>query len=128
MFKRHVLFVAGSFDMYSSPVIYQNELFRFGGLNTLRGFNEEELFASVKGLLTVEYRFLLDQSSNVFVFYDQCMYENNALEYFKDEDLEANIFTINILLNDYPNFECTTENLNIISNILMSNLKSLHKQ
>ena len=70
--------------MYSSPVIYQNELFRFGGLNTLRGFNEEELFASVKGLLTVEYRFLLDQSSNVFVFYDQCMYENNALEYFKD--------------------------------------------
>jgi len=84
-FKRHVLFISGSFDMYSSPVIYQNELFRFGGLNTLRGFNEEELFASVKGIATIEYRFLLDQSSNIFIFYDQCIYENNALEYFKDQ-------------------------------------------
>ena len=84
-FKRHVLFMSGSFDMYSSPVIYQNELFRFGGLNTLRGFNEEELFASVKGIATIEYRFLLDQSSNIFIFYDQCIYENNALEYFKDQ-------------------------------------------
>ena len=40
----------------------------------------------------------------------------DALEYFKSEDLEANIFTINILLKDYPNFECAAENLNIISN------------
>ena len=84
-FKRHVLFISGSFDMYSSPVIYQNELFRFGGLNTLRGFNEEELFASAKAVATIEYRFLLDQSSNIFIFFDQCMYENNALEYFKDQ-------------------------------------------
>ena len=84
IFKRHVLLLAGDFDLYSSPVIYQNELFRFGGLNNLRGFNEEELFASVKAQLTIEYRFLLDKSSNVFIFYDQCMYENRALQYFKD--------------------------------------------
>ena len=84
LFKRHVIVFAGVFDLYSSPVIYQNELFRFGGLNTLRGFNEEELFASVKALATIEYRFLLDKGSNVFVFFDQCMYENSALEYIKD--------------------------------------------
>ncbi|MDA7761915.1 hypothetical protein N8927_01820 [Crocinitomicaceae bacterium] len=84
LFKRHVLVFAGVFDFYSSPVIYQNELFRFGGLNTLRGFNEEELFASVKAQATIEYRFLLDKGSNVFVFFDQCMYENNALDYVKD--------------------------------------------
>jgi len=85
LFKRHVIVFAGVFDFYSSPVIYQNELFRFGGLNTLRGFNEEELFASVKAQATIEYRFLLDKSSNVFVFFDQCMYENNALDYVKDQ-------------------------------------------
>ena len=83
-FNRHVLFFSGSFDFYSSPLIYENELFRFGGLNTLRGFNEEELFASAKGLVTMEYRFLLDQSSNIFLFYDQCIYENKALDYYKD--------------------------------------------
>lgn len=85
LFKRHVIVFAGVFDLYSSPVIYQNELFRFGGLNTLRGFNEEELFASVKAQATIEYRFLLDKGSNVFVFFDQCMYENSALEYIKDQ-------------------------------------------
>ena len=85
LFKRYVIVFAGVFDFYSSPVIYQNELFRFGGLNTLRGFNEEELFASVKAQATIEYRFLLDKSSNVFVFFDQCMYENSALDYVKDQ-------------------------------------------
>lgn len=82
--KRNVLVIGGSFDFYSSPTIYQNELFRFGGLNTLRGFNEEELFSSTKGQITIEYRFLLDQNSNIFIFYDQCMYENNSLSYYND--------------------------------------------
>jgi len=82
--KRNVLVIGGSFDFYSSPTIYQNELSRFGGLNTLRGFNEEELFSSTKGQITIEYRFLLDQNSNVFIFYDQCMYENNSLSYYND--------------------------------------------
>ena len=40
----------------------------------------------------------------------------DALENFKDDDLKANIISISILLKDYPNFECATENLNIISN------------
>jgi len=82
--KRNVLVIGGSFDFYSSPTIYQNELSRFGGLNTLRGFNEEELFSSTKGQITIEYRFLLDQNSNIFIFYDQCMYENNSLSYYND--------------------------------------------
>ena len=83
-FKRNVFVIGASFDFYSSPTIYQNELFRFGGLNTLRGFNEEELFSSTKGQLTLEYRFLLDQNSNIFIFYDQCIYENNSLSYYRD--------------------------------------------
>ena len=87
IFQRHVLLLSAVFDFYSSPVIYQNELFRFGGLNTLRGFNEEELFASTMGQLTVEYRFLLDRNSNVFLFYDQGIYENTAIVYYNDRPL-----------------------------------------
>lgn len=60
-------------------------MYRFGGLNTLRGFNEEQLFASTKAQLTFEYRFLLDESSNVFLFYDQCFYENVASSYYNDK-------------------------------------------
>ena len=85
IFPRNVLLFAASFDFYSSPLIYDNELYRFGGLNTLRGFNEEQLFASTKGQVTLEYRFLLDRNSNVFLFYDQCFYENISVGYRNDQ-------------------------------------------
>jgi len=87
IFPRHVLLLGLLFDFYTSPTIFENELFRFGGLNTLRGFNEEQLFASTKGQLTFEYRFLLDENSNVFLFYDQCFYENTSVSYKNDYPL-----------------------------------------
>ena len=87
IFPRHVLLLGLLFDFYTSPTIFENELFRFGGLNTLRGFNEEQLFASTKGQLTFEYRFLLDENSNVFLFYDQCFYENTSVSYKNDHPL-----------------------------------------
>jgi hemolysin activation/secretion protein len=87
IFPRHVLLLGLLFDFYSSPTIFENELYRFGGLNSLRGFNEEQLFASTKGQLTFEYRFLLDENSNVFLFYDQCFYENSSVNYYNDHPL-----------------------------------------
>ena len=87
IFPRHVLLFGLLFDFYTSPIIFENELYRFGGLNTLRGFNEEQLFASTKGQLTFEYRFLLDENSNIFLFYDQCFYENASLNYYSDQPL-----------------------------------------
>lgn len=87
IFPRHVLLLGLLFDFYTSPTIFENELYRFGGLNTLRGFDEEQLFASTKAQLTFEYRFLLDENSNVFLFYDQCFYENTSLNYYNDHPL-----------------------------------------
>jgi hemolysin activation/secretion protein len=84
IYKRNIIKLSNKSDFYYAPEIFQNELFRFGGLQTLRGFNEEELFASSKSVFTVEYRFLLDKNSNVFAFYDQSIYENNSLTYIKD--------------------------------------------
>jgi outer membrane protein assembly factor BamA len=82
--KRHVMRLSGTGEFYYAPVIYQNELFRFGGLNSLRGFNEEELFASGRAIGTIEYRFLLDQNSHLFAFFDQAIYENSSTAYLKD--------------------------------------------
>ncbi len=82
--KRNILRLANHSETYFAPTIYQNELTRFGGLNTQRGFNEEELFASTLSTFTIEYRFLLDKNSRVFAFFDQSIYENVAFNYFKD--------------------------------------------
>lgn len=83
--KRHILRLANQTELYYAPTIYQNEVYRFGGQTTQRGFNEEELFATTKSLLSIEYRFLVDQNSRAFLFYDQSWYENNATnKYYND--------------------------------------------
>ena len=79
--KRNIIKVGVNFESYTSSSIFQNERYRFGGLNSLRGFNEEELFASTKMISSLEYRFLLDKNSNAFIFYDQGIYEDNTLTY-----------------------------------------------
>ena len=82
--RRHVLRLANRTRVYYAPEIFTNELYRFGGLNTQRGFDEEELFASTLTTFSLEYRFLVDKDSHAFLFYDQSIYENNSDGYYKD--------------------------------------------
>lgn len=64
--------------------LYRNELFRIGGLQTLRGVNEQSILASSYAIGTVEYRFVYEENSNFFVFVDQGWWEDasqgNTLE------------------------------------------------
>lgn len=89
--------------------IFQNELFRIGGLKTLRGFDEESIFASTYSILTLEYRFILEQNSYLYVFGDGAWYENNNInQYVHDTpfgfgtgisfETKAGIFSINYAL------------------------------
>lgn len=82
--KRHVFRIANRTRVYYAPTIFVNELYRFGGLMTQRGFDEEELFASSLNTTTIEYRFLVDKNSHAFLYYDQTFYESNAENYYKD--------------------------------------------
>lgn len=84
IYKRHVLRMHNAFTFYSAENIFQNELYRFGGLNSLRGFNEDELYASTINVSTVEYRYLLDRNSHVFTFYNLAWYENVSSDYYND--------------------------------------------
>jgi len=58
--------------------MFKNEIFRIGGLKTIRGFNEQSIFASGYGVATIEYRFLLEENSNIFLFFDQGAYEDRS--------------------------------------------------
>lgn len=84
IFPRHILRLANRTSSYYAPDIYQNELFRFGGLNSQRGFNEETLLATTMTTFSVEYRFLVDRNSHAFLFFDQSIYESNENEYIQD--------------------------------------------
>jgi len=82
--KRHVLRINNVIEYYSADEIFENELYRFGGLGAQRGFNEDELSATTRNTTILEYRFLLDKNSHVFAFADQTWYENNSLNYYND--------------------------------------------
>ncbi len=65
--------------------IFVNELFRIGGIKTLRGFDEESIFASSYLVTTLEYRFILEQNSNVYLFYDYGFMERNERENYQSD-------------------------------------------
>jgi outer membrane protein assembly factor BamA len=82
--KRHILKIANFSEVYFAPSFFQNEVYRFGGQISLRGFNEEELYATSRSVSTLEYRFLLDKDSYLFAFYDQAWYENKSSKFVTD--------------------------------------------
>ncbi len=96
-------------SVFGDAPIFKNELFRIGGLKTLRGFDEESIFASTFVIPTVEYRFLFNQNSNILVFAESAWYEyNGATSYSSDTpysigaginfDTKAGIFSLNYAL------------------------------
>lgn len=59
---------------------FDNELFRFGGINSIRGFEENSLVASLYGVINTEYRYRL--SNNLFVnsVIDGAYYQNQLID------------------------------------------------
>ncbi|MDY2587474.1 POTRA domain-containing protein [Winogradskyella aquimaris] len=53
-----------------------NELFRFGGINSIRGFEENSLVANLYGVLNTEYRYRLSSSIYVHSVLDAAYFEN----------------------------------------------------
>ncbi len=54
-----------------SDQLYYNDLFRVGGLKSVRGFVENEYFVSDFVIGSVEAQYLIDNESFMFLFYDQ---------------------------------------------------------
>jgi outer membrane protein assembly factor BamA len=59
--------------------IFNNELYRFGGNRTLRGFDELSLYASLYAILRLEYRYILQENSFINIFWNGAYYENRSI-------------------------------------------------
>lgn len=59
--------------------LFNNEAYRIGGLKSIRGFNEESIFATSFGILKSELRYQIDQNGYLFALFDQGWYENTSL-------------------------------------------------
>lgn len=60
-----------------SETYFENELLRFGGINSIRGFEENSLVATAYALTNLEYRYLLSPSMFVNTITDFCYLQND---------------------------------------------------
>ncbi|AUP80341.1 POTRA domain-containing protein [Flavivirga eckloniae] len=60
----------------NSKTYFENELLRFGGINSIRGFEENSLFSSLFGLINTEYRYQLNNSIYIHSIIDAAYFEN----------------------------------------------------
>ncbi|MFI1771768.1 POTRA domain-containing protein [Thalassobellus citreus] len=62
-----------------SDTYLENELFRFGGINSIRGFEENSLLASSFGIINSEYRLQVTNSIYIHSIIDAAYFENKNL-------------------------------------------------
>jgi outer membrane protein assembly factor BamA len=107
--KRHAVLIGVKGAAMLSDSLFENEVYRIGGLRTIRGINEESIFATAWSVATLEFRWLLEENSALFVFIDQAWYEYKSTRgYIRDIPInagagfnfetKAGIFTFNYAL------------------------------
>lgn len=73
-----------SFGEMKNPNLLSNDLFRLGGLKTIRGFNENYFFANRFVYMNLEPRFYFDNYSYFLIFADMGMIENEVFGFARD--------------------------------------------
>ncbi|WP_037051415.1 POTRA domain-containing protein [Psychroserpens burtonensis] len=69
-----------NFNYLVSDSYLENELPRFGGINSIRGFEENSLIANLYGVLNTEYRYKLNNSIYVHSVIDAAYFENQITD------------------------------------------------
>ena len=116
--KSHTVLIANQAAFLVSNNLYKNELYTIGGLKSLRGFMESSIYASSYSIVTLEYRFIFEKKSAMFLFFDGAWYEKEIEKYYYDYPFgfglglffktKAGIFTISYAMGQQKN-----ESLNI---------------
>jgi hypothetical protein len=76
---KNSVFLQNSTNVLFSDRYFTNELFRFGGINSIRGFNENSIDASLFSVLNTEYRYTLNPELYVHSIIDLSYFENEPL-------------------------------------------------
>lgn len=64
---------------YHAPVVYFNELGRYGGIKNLRGFNEQSIFANQMHMVLVEWQLFAGSSGYFGPFFNLAWCRNQSL-------------------------------------------------
>ena len=88
--KRQFIYL-GNFNRWLISDDYvTNELFRFGGMNNIRGFSENSLFADLYAVLQTEYRYILSPDLFVHSVLDLSYYQEQL------NNIEQDLYSIGL--------------------------------
>ena len=76
---KNSIFVQNTTSILFSNSYVVNELFRFGGINTIRGFDENSIDASLFSVLNTEYRYQFNEGVYIHSIIDLGYFENETL-------------------------------------------------
>ncbi len=120
IFKQSTFLITNQTAGLISESIYNNELYRIGGLKTLRGFSESSIYASSYSVFNLEYRFIFEPKSALFIFFNGAWIEKTQQTYFQDFpygfglgmffNTKAGIFTISYALGKQKNEDIQLKN------------------
>ncbi len=68
--SRNSIFIKNNTGYLNSSTYIDNELFRIGGQNSIRGFNEQSIFAKNYSYFNLEYRYLTSETSYLYTISD----------------------------------------------------------
>lgn len=96
-------------DKGQEALFFENELYRFGGAKSLRGFDESIFYASAYSLQNIEIKYLLEKNSAFYVFWNGAYYYKNVSQTVTEDfpwgfgvglnfDTKAGIFSISYAL------------------------------
>ena len=77
---RNSIYLRGNGQIIDSDSFLENELPRFGGINSIRGFEENSLFANLFGVINTEYRYRLNRDIYVHSVIDAAYFENQLTD------------------------------------------------
>lgn len=76
---KNSIYIKNNTKLLNSENYLTNELFRFGGINSIRGFNENSIDASFYSVLNSEYRYQFNQDMYVHSIIDFAYFENQII-------------------------------------------------
>lgn len=68
--QRNSIFIKNKTGYLNSDNFIDNELYRIGGANSIRGFNEQSIFTSQFSFFNIEYRYLTSRNSYLYTITD----------------------------------------------------------
>lgn len=74
---RNSVYIRSQLGHLTSPNFIDNELFRIGGAQSIRGFNEQSILAKSYILVNIEYRFLVSNTSFLYTITDIGNFKTN---------------------------------------------------